>query len=280
VGTHVSRIEEHGQSESPAVDNSLEGRLSAAEPLPSRSADIVRSIILDGGIKPYAWSMDGEYRPRISPLMLNKGQRVEIEVVNYSMMAHPIHLHGHAFQVIAINVRKIDGAVRDTVLVTPMMGRVRIAFDADNPGRWAFHCHNLYHMQAGMMTNSMLEKLSRRSRAMWRPLRQPTSFRGRPKVRCRVRSLMRRRRSTPASHPMSPGRPTARSHDATSKTFSVGPGRRDSTCGSTESAPPGSSAASSIPRQSLCGSNESRTNQSARSALTSMAQNSLTSIQK
>ncbi len=48
--------------------------------------------------------------------------------------------------------RPIQGAVRDTVLVTPMMGRIRIAFDADNPGRWAFHCHNLYHMITGMMT--------------------------------------------------------------------------------------------------------------------------------
>jgi FtsP/CotA-like multicopper oxidase with cupredoxin domain len=42
--------------------------------------------------------------------------------------------------------------VRDTVLVEPMMGSVRIAFDAGNPGRWAFHCHNLYHMMTGMMT--------------------------------------------------------------------------------------------------------------------------------
>jgi FtsP/CotA-like multicopper oxidase with cupredoxin domain len=45
----------------------------------------------------------------------------------------------------------IHEAVRDTVLVTAM-GRIRIAFDADNPGRWAFHCHSLYHMVAGMMT--------------------------------------------------------------------------------------------------------------------------------
>lgn len=53
---------------------------------------------------------------------------------------------------IAINGQAIGGAVRDTVLVTPMMGSVRIAFDADNPGRWAFHCHNLYHMVTGMLT--------------------------------------------------------------------------------------------------------------------------------
>jgi FtsP/CotA-like multicopper oxidase with cupredoxin domain len=56
------------------------------------------------------------------------------------MMAPPIHLHGPAFQVVAIDGRPIQGAVRDTVLVTPMMGRVRIAFDADNPGRPAELC--------------------------------------------------------------------------------------------------------------------------------------------
>jgi FtsP/CotA-like multicopper oxidase with cupredoxin domain len=66
-------------------------------------------------------------------------------------MAHPIHLHGHVFQVVAIDGRPLRDAVRDTVLVSPS-SRVRIAFEADNPGRWAFHCHNLYHMEAGMMT--------------------------------------------------------------------------------------------------------------------------------
>ena len=62
-----------------------------------------------------------------------------------------MHLHGQAFQVVAINGAPLAGAVRDTVLVPPM-GSVTIAFDADNPARWAFHCHNLYHMMTGMMT--------------------------------------------------------------------------------------------------------------------------------
>jgi FtsP/CotA-like multicopper oxidase with cupredoxin domain len=136
----------------PPLDNSLEMRLAAAEPLPARPADVVHTIALAGSMQPYAWSMNGEYWPRITPLMVSQGQRVEIELVNPSMMAHPMHLHGHTFQVVAIDGHPIHGAVRDTVLVTPMMGRVRIAFDANNPGRWAFHCHNLYHMQTGMMT--------------------------------------------------------------------------------------------------------------------------------
>jgi FtsP/CotA-like multicopper oxidase with cupredoxin domain len=83
--------------------------------------------------------------------MIAPGQRVAIEMVNRSMMAHPMHLHGHAFQVVALNGVPLGGAVRDTVLVPPKSS-VTIAFDADNPGRWAFHCHNLYHQMTGMMT--------------------------------------------------------------------------------------------------------------------------------
>jgi len=67
------------------------------------------------------------------------------------MMAHPMHLHGHHFQVVAIDGTPVSGAVRDTVLV-PVNGTVTLAFDAENPGRWLFHCHNLYHMATGMMT--------------------------------------------------------------------------------------------------------------------------------
>lgn len=134
------------------VDNSLEARLRATAPLTSRKPDVVHQIVLSGGMQPYAWSLNGAFWPKITPLVLTKGQRVEIELINHSTMAHPMHLHGHSFQVIALNGRPVNGAVRDTVLVEPMPGSVRIAFDAVNPGRWAFHCHNLYHMATGMMT--------------------------------------------------------------------------------------------------------------------------------
>jgi len=149
-GARIARMAESAHA-APPVDNSLEARLAADEPLSARPADIVRTIELAGGMKPYAWSMNGEYWPQVTPLMLDKGQRVEIDLVNRTMMAHPMHLHGNHFQVVAIDGAPIQGAVRDTVLVMPM-GRVRIAFDADNPGRWAFRCHNLYHQITGMMT--------------------------------------------------------------------------------------------------------------------------------
>jgi FtsP/CotA-like multicopper oxidase with cupredoxin domain len=151
AGAPVPRVADAAQKPAPPVDNSLEMRLVATQPLAARHADLVHTVSLNGGMKPYVWSMNGEYWPKVTPLMLNRGQRVEIDLVNRTMMSHPMHLHGHAFQVVAINGRPIQGAVRDTVLVAPK-ARVRIAFDADNPGRWAFHCHNLYHMQAGMVT--------------------------------------------------------------------------------------------------------------------------------
>src|SRR5260221_909377 len=80
-----------------------------------------------------------------------KGERVEMVMTNKTMMSHPMHLHGHFFQVVAVNERRFPGAIRDTVLVPPATS-VTIAFDADNPGRWLFHCHNLYHQAGGMMT--------------------------------------------------------------------------------------------------------------------------------
>jgi FtsP/CotA-like multicopper oxidase with cupredoxin domain len=150
-GAPVSRFAAEAGENAPPVDLSLERRLEAIPPLAPRAPDVTHRVILAGAMAPYAWSLNGEYWPNITPLMVSPGQRVAIEMVNHSMMAHPMHLHGHAFQVVALNGAPLTGAVRDTVLVPPM-GSVTIAFDADNPGRWAFHCHNLYHMMTGMMT--------------------------------------------------------------------------------------------------------------------------------
>jgi len=149
--TPVSRLASEVGEDALAVDLSLERRLEAATPLAQRAADVTHRVILAGGMTPYAWSLNDEYWPNVTPLMVDSSQRVAIQLVNRSMMAHPMHLHGHAFQVTGLNGTSLSGAVRDTVLV-PAMGNVTIAFDADNPGRWAFHCHNLYHQATGMMT--------------------------------------------------------------------------------------------------------------------------------
>ncbi|MBK3773979.1 multicopper oxidase domain-containing protein [Azospirillum brasilense] len=139
------------------VDLSLERRLAALDPLAPRPTDAAFTIRLTGGMAPYVWTIDdrpfGEHRP----LTVRKGQRVTVTMVNESPMAHPMHLHGQHFQVTALNGTALAGAVRDTVLV-PMDGSATIAFDADNPGRWPLHCHNLLHMATGMMTELVCDQ--------------------------------------------------------------------------------------------------------------------------
>lgn len=150
-GASVPRYDEEAENVALAVDLSLEFQLRALHQPETRSVSRRHNLMLMGDMNSYGWNFDGRSWAERRPLEVASGERVEIEFMNHSMMAHPIHLHGHHFQVTAIDGRSLSGAVRDTVLV-PAMGRVTIAFDADNPGRWLMHCHNLYHMAAGMMT--------------------------------------------------------------------------------------------------------------------------------
>ena len=72
--------------------------------------------------------------------------------INHTSMAHPMHLHGHEFEVTEIDGKRLkQGAMRDTVLVLPN-SIVKVQFDANNPGNWMMHCHMLYHQASGMMT--------------------------------------------------------------------------------------------------------------------------------
>jgi len=151
TGAAVPKTTDAAEQAAAPVDNSLEAQLIAATPLAARPADVTYRLGLTGSMAPYQWSFDGKSWKDHVPLDVTVGQRVAIELVNRSMMAHPMHLHGHHFQVVGLNGTPLSGAVRDTVLV-PVNGSVTLAFDADNPGRWLFHCHNLYHMATGMMT--------------------------------------------------------------------------------------------------------------------------------
>ncbi len=89
-----------------------------------------------------AWTIGGQVYPDADPIEIRKGERVRIRLRNMSMMAHPMHLHGHFF--------RVGDAWKDTVIVPAHMGTVALDFRADNPGRWLFHCHNAYHMEMGM----------------------------------------------------------------------------------------------------------------------------------
>lgn len=152
AGAAIRKVSGLADAAALAIDNSLERRLVADVPLaPASAPSVMHRVALTGSMMPYVWSLDDRVWADHQPLRAAKGQRVVIEMVNRTRMAHPMHLHGHHFQVIGLNGVPVMGAVRDTVLV-PVDGSVTVAFDADNPGRWLFHCHNLFHMAAGMMT--------------------------------------------------------------------------------------------------------------------------------
>lgn len=148
-GAAVKAISTLSQSAAPVLDLALEQNLRSLEPLVPRPVDRSLKLNLTGSMAGYRWGLEASSGP--GPVPARAGERIEIAMVNRTMMAHPMHLHGHSFQVVAVNGQRMAGAVRDTVLVPPGTN-VTIAFDADNPGRWAFHCHHLYHMVAGMMT--------------------------------------------------------------------------------------------------------------------------------
>ncbi len=154
AGAPIAKLSGKSDAKSDALDLLLENRLRALNPLSERNADRRFEIDLVGSMQSYDWRLLESGQPAAP--MIKSGERVEILMRNQSMMAHPMHLHGHHFQVVAIDGRRFPGAMRDTVLVEPM-GSVTIAFDADNPGRWAFHCHHLYHMASGMMSTLAYE---------------------------------------------------------------------------------------------------------------------------
>jgi FtsP/CotA-like multicopper oxidase with cupredoxin domain len=152
----VTKLASAGDAAGPAVDLALEQQLGAATPLAVRTPDRRFDVTLIGGMQGYAWGLD--MRPKLA---VRSGDRAEVTMFNMSMMSHPMHLHGHHFQVVAIDGRRFSGAVRDTVHIPPHR-TVTIAFDANNPGEWAFHCHHLYHMAAGMMASLNYQGLKRR----------------------------------------------------------------------------------------------------------------------
>ena len=159
AGASIRKLTGLAETAVPPLDNSLETRLAAAMPLPPGGLGITHRVALTGSMMPYVWSLDDRTWADHVPLRASKGQRVVVEMSNRTRMAHPMHLHGHHFQVVALDGTTLSGAVRDTVLV-PANGFVTVAFDADNPGRWLFHCHNLFHMATGMMTELAYDGLA------------------------------------------------------------------------------------------------------------------------
>ncbi|MFJ1895263.1 multicopper oxidase family protein [Streptomyces sp. NPDC088115] len=133
----------------------LDGRLVTADrlapdasvALPGRTPDRTVRIRLTGSMAAYDWAFDGKPYSADQRHPVKAGERVRLEFRNATSMWHPVHLHGHTFALAG----NASGARKDTAVVLPRQ-TLTVDFDADNPGLWMLHCHNLYHAEAGMMT--------------------------------------------------------------------------------------------------------------------------------
>jgi len=123
--------------------------LEALEPNPdTRTPSRELELHLTGNMERFMWSFDGQKFSEVTePIPFRKDERVRVTLVNDSMMAHPIHIHGHFFELLTGPPGKHPR--KHTVNVAPG-GVVKFDITADAPGDWAFHCHMLYHMHAGM----------------------------------------------------------------------------------------------------------------------------------
>ncbi len=128
----------------------LTSKLKASEEslIAERAVDRELRLQLTGGMMGYDWSIDGRRfdpdRPFEGALTVHEGERVRLSILNRTMMWHPFHLHGHTYQ------HEGAGPRKDTSVILPMQS-LTVQFDADNPGVWMMHCHNIYHAETGMM---------------------------------------------------------------------------------------------------------------------------------
>ena len=129
-------------------------QLAGTAPGSDVKPDRKKELTLGGGmIDGRHWTINGREYPDVSAIEVHQGERIRLAVGNMSMVPHPVHLHGHFFQLREFNGDRLRRPVlKDTVTVGHMESFVADVV-ADNPGpRWLLHCHNLYHHMAGMAT--------------------------------------------------------------------------------------------------------------------------------
>lgn len=149
-GAAITKRASTAKQKAAMADLSLDLRLTAVTPLKDKRPDRAFSLML-GEEAGYRWTINGRVHGEHVPFEVRQGERVEMTFMNPTGMMHPMHLHGHKFQVVGIGRRRYSGPMRDTVIVPPHMP-VTVAFDAGLKGAWFLHCHHLYHMATGMMT--------------------------------------------------------------------------------------------------------------------------------
>jgi FtsP/CotA-like multicopper oxidase with cupredoxin domain len=116
---------------------------SAVAPTPGSSPRVIR-LDLAMGKGRYVWTIGGQAFPKADPIKVSRGEHIQFVMRNTTMMPHPMHLHGHSFRVGS------EGPLKDTALAIPKQ-ELTLDWVADNHGTWAYHCHNAYHQEAGMM---------------------------------------------------------------------------------------------------------------------------------
>lgn len=126
--------------------------LAAAEPNPeAREPTRLLELHLTGNMERYMWSFDGRMYSAVSdvPIRFAWNERVRVKLVNNTMMAHPIHLHGLFFEM--VNGQSAALQPRKNTMIVQPGASAQFDLTANEPGDWAFHCHLLYHMHGGMM---------------------------------------------------------------------------------------------------------------------------------
>ncbi|MFD0277609.1 multicopper oxidase family protein [Kitasatospora sp. NPDC127111] len=116
----------------------------AAVRLPAKDPDRTLPLRLTGRVADFNWAFDGRPYDPSQRHLVRQGERVRLVLTNSSAMWHPVHLHGHTFELPGGGPRK------DTAIVLPRSS-LAVDFDAGNPGQWMLHCHNLFHAESGMM---------------------------------------------------------------------------------------------------------------------------------
>jgi FtsP/CotA-like multicopper oxidase with cupredoxin domain len=127
-------------------------------PYDERPPDREIVLHLTGHMQRFIWSFDGQKFSEAEPLRFRYGERIALTLINDSMMLHPIHLHGMWGEVYSP-----DGTFlvrKHTITVQPGQ-KLTYRVTADALGTWAYHCHLLYHMEAGMFREVIVEKESR-----------------------------------------------------------------------------------------------------------------------
>ena len=167
-GASVPQLSRTAALSTAALDNTQERRLQAIDPLEERAMDRLLPAVLSGDMAAYVWKINDAAYPNHNSLDVRANERIGIVFSNATSMGHPMHFHGHDFQVLEIDGETFSGALRDTVVVPPG-SKITVGFDADNPGLWALHCHLLYHLVTGMFT---VVKYDGADTKFWQPERQ------------------------------------------------------------------------------------------------------------